>query len=209
MSKVTQIYGSHDEQWQTQISSYIDGALSGDELARFEQHLATCPACQTNLATMQKTVNLVQSLPQIRAPRSFALTPEQAEALRPSKGFKWASLGAAAVAMLLIALFALEFAGIFNVIKEEIVESSSPPVSPIAFVTAIPCPTGAVNCFSTGNTVIPPLERPVIKETKTITVSETAAVRVVQVALGISFGCLIMLAFALRPRAPTKRKLRI
>jgi Putative zinc-finger len=215
MSKVTQIYGSHEEQWQNQISSYIDGELHGDELVQLEQHLADCADCQASLAAMQKMVKAVRAMPPVRTPRSFALSPAQAEALRPSKGFKWASLGAAVVAIFLIALFALELGGSFNVtvITSRVLPTPTP--NSITFSTAdrncTPVPgQGSVTCLGTGDPVtFPPLEVPVVKETVTNTYSDTAVVRVVQLILAVTFGALLVLAYALRPRAPNKDKLRI
>jgi Putative zinc-finger len=216
MAQVTQIYGSHDEQWQNQISSYIDGELNGHELAQFEQHLKTCSICQANLAALEKTVKAVRAVPQVWASRSFALTQEQAEALRPSKGYKWATLAASIAAILIIALFAMELAGSFNVTTVETRVQATPTPSNRIFSTPEPCVTttpgqGSVGCAGgvTSSTNGQYIEVPVIKETYTRTTSETAVVRIVQLLLAIAFGGLLVLAYALRPRAPTKRKLRM
>jgi anti-sigma factor RsiW len=66
---------AHDD-WNVQretISAYVDDALPPDERARFERHLATCDACQRELAEMRDIRTLLRALPQPVLPRSFAL----------------------------------------------------------------------------------------------------------------------------------------
>ncbi|MGQ9889520.1 MAG: anti-sigma factor family protein, partial [Aggregatilineales bacterium] len=61
-----------------QLSAYLDGALSERERATLEVHLQAEPALRAELDSLRQTVALVRGLPRLQAPRSFALTPEQA-----------------------------------------------------------------------------------------------------------------------------------
>ncbi len=64
------------------FSEYIDGLLSGDERAVVEHHLETCEACSEELEALQMTVQLLNQLPSMPVPRSFAI--RAAEATRES-----------------------------------------------------------------------------------------------------------------------------
>jgi Putative zinc-finger len=50
------------------FSAHVDGALEPSTVARLHDHLATCPACQQELARFQQIVNALQSMPEVRAP---------------------------------------------------------------------------------------------------------------------------------------------
>ncbi len=67
------------------LSAYLDGALPAAERAAVEAHLAACPACRTALAELRATQALLRAAPRPAPPRSFALTPAQAEALRSGR----------------------------------------------------------------------------------------------------------------------------
>jgi len=44
------------------MSDYLEGALVGDELARFERHLAGCDGCERALDQLRQTVRLTGML---------------------------------------------------------------------------------------------------------------------------------------------------
>lgn len=44
------------------VTAYFDGALPGNERARFEGHLSACPGCRTYVEQMRQTVALVGGL---------------------------------------------------------------------------------------------------------------------------------------------------
>jgi Putative zinc-finger len=50
------------------FSAHVDGDLEPAARARVNDHLATCPACQRELARFQRVVAALQSLPEARAP---------------------------------------------------------------------------------------------------------------------------------------------
>jgi hypothetical protein len=41
------------------VTQYLEGALSGDELERFEEHLIYCAPCATHVEQMRETIRLV------------------------------------------------------------------------------------------------------------------------------------------------------
>jgi anti-sigma factor RsiW len=45
------------------VTEYFDGALPEMERARFEAHLAECPACELYLAQMRTTIEVVGAAP--------------------------------------------------------------------------------------------------------------------------------------------------
>jgi len=55
------------------LSAYLDGELDARQRARIERHLATCSACQHELATLRATVELLSRVPAKPVPRSFVL----------------------------------------------------------------------------------------------------------------------------------------
>ncbi len=58
---------------QENLSAFLDGELKARDRERIRQHLEVCEACRWELQTLQETVNLVRSLPQVKAPRSFRI----------------------------------------------------------------------------------------------------------------------------------------
>ena len=45
------------------VTDYLDGVLPDDVRARFEEHLAVCPGCQTYLDQMRETASLLGGIP--------------------------------------------------------------------------------------------------------------------------------------------------
>jgi anti-sigma factor RsiW len=43
------------------VTDYLEGALSREDVARFEAHLATCPGCETYLAQLEATIALARA----------------------------------------------------------------------------------------------------------------------------------------------------
>ena len=90
--------------WET-ISAYLDGQLSPGKRARLESRLANNQQLQSALDEMRNTRQILRNTPQLRAPRSYMLTPEMAgqprRLPRLAPMFGWAS----AVASFLFVLF--------------------------------------------------------------------------------------------------------
>lgn len=60
------------------LASYAAGELSPARAARVEAHLESCPACRSEVEDLRVLRAALRSLPDVRAPRSFALTPQMA-----------------------------------------------------------------------------------------------------------------------------------
>lgn len=58
------------------LSAYLDGALSDADRAALEARLQADAELRAALDELRTTVTLIKGLPTLRAPRSFALTPE-------------------------------------------------------------------------------------------------------------------------------------
>lgn len=77
------------------LSAYLDGQLGARERARLETQLATDPALEAELETLQHTVALVRDLPSVPVPRNFILPqtaaarPQPARRVRPHRA--WAA----------------------------------------------------------------------------------------------------------------------
>ncbi|MBI5931173.1 MAG: hypothetical protein HY862_17825 [Chloroflexi bacterium] len=57
------------------LSAFLDGALDPPERSSLERRLATEPLLRAELDSLRDTVSLVKSLPRLKAPRDFTLTP--------------------------------------------------------------------------------------------------------------------------------------
>ncbi len=62
------------------VTDYLEGALSDDEVGRFEEHLAVCPGCQTYLDQMRETAALLGDVPAVTLPEG--MTADLLTALR-------------------------------------------------------------------------------------------------------------------------------
>jgi len=58
------------------LSAYLDGTLSAREVHRLEVRLRDDLVLRQELADLRETIRLVGSLPMVRSPRNFTLTPE-------------------------------------------------------------------------------------------------------------------------------------
>ncbi len=93
------------------LSAYIDNQLSPAEKAELEGRLAKDPQLQAGLDDLRRTVRALRSLPAVKPPRSFTLTPEQA-GVRVRRGplFPILRLSAALCTLLLIVTVARDLA---------------------------------------------------------------------------------------------------
>lgn len=98
------------------LSAYLDGALSAPERERVERHLAVCARCQYELATLRQTVALLRRVPPKRVPRSFVL-PASAQAERAAYrrwGMVNSFLRASAVAVTFMLVLLLSTEALFR-----------------------------------------------------------------------------------------------
>ena len=85
------------------LSAYIDGRVSEPETGQVEHHLAGCDECRLELDALRATVGLLRNLPELEAPRSFALT-EAPASISPTPFVAWTPRIATVAASLLLAV---------------------------------------------------------------------------------------------------------
>jgi len=100
-----------------QLSAYIDGELAAAAAERLEAHLAGCQGCRLEVEQLRATAAALRDLPEVQAPRSFALSPERAAGRRPRAGAAaplalGMRLAAAGVAMALAAVLVVDLGGL-------------------------------------------------------------------------------------------------
>jgi anti-sigma factor RsiW len=65
------------------VTDYLEGALSEDDRARFEEHISRCDGCKEYLAQMRQVIELLGHLP------TAALSPEaERELLAAFRGWR-------------------------------------------------------------------------------------------------------------------------
>ena len=78
------------------LSAFLDGELSPREAEQLEARLATDKELSGALAALRATAEVVGSLPEVRPPRSFALTQDM---VRPRRAYPILQLSTAAAAL--------------------------------------------------------------------------------------------------------------
>ncbi|TET18542.1 MAG: hypothetical protein E3J81_00070 [Dehalococcoidia bacterium] len=85
------------------LSEYIDSRLDSEDRGDVERHLEICEACSNELESLQMTVQLLNRVPLMPAPRSFAISevgtgrvsifePQRLGWLRPATAFATVAL---------------------------------------------------------------------------------------------------------------------
>lgn len=102
----------HCEQAGKMMSARLDGSLDRAEVARLEDHLATCSACRVEWLGMQALDGLFRSVPVRQAPlglraQVIARIDRREQARRAIMGGLTLALGTTTLALLLLAPFAL------------------------------------------------------------------------------------------------------
>ena len=62
--------------FQERLSAHLDGELPPEDAAALQAHLESCDSCREELAAIRLASAALAELPDVEAPRSFALTPE-------------------------------------------------------------------------------------------------------------------------------------
>ena len=146
------------------LSAYIDNQLSPAEKAALEARLATEADLQATLTDLRRTVRALRSLPAVKPPRNFTLTPEQA-GVRVRRGplFPVFRLAAALCTVLLVLAVARDYtasglaaSAVADVTSQGggattvIAPNAAPPMTPSpegsleAYGAGAPAPTGSV-----------------------------------------------------------------
>lgn len=109
------------------LSAYLDGALDPPERSSLEHRLANEPLLRAELESLRDTVNLVKSLPRLKAPRDFSLTPAMLvqtsggssishtpKIIHPARFNRWQVASIATLAASILLVFIGLFAGFDN-----------------------------------------------------------------------------------------------
>lgn len=104
---------SHRRLRRELLSSYLDGRLNEGETRKLEEHLKGCPGCAQEVDEGRNAVRLIQAMPQVSPPRSFALVPAVLQPVgRPAPLRRYLTLATATSALLLMLAFTGDLAGI-------------------------------------------------------------------------------------------------
>ena len=104
------------------LSAYLDNQLSAKEKAGLEARLVRESELRTALAGLRQTARALRSLPVVKPPRNFTLSPRQVEAMaQPRRFFLVLRLATVFAAIALVLVFAGDFAA-----------STAPALSPAA-----------------------------------------------------------------------------
>lgn len=101
-----------------EMSSLIDGSISGDQRFSYESHFQDCISCKDEFLGMQETVFLLKKIPMVQPEKSFLLiereTQESSWSLNNLFSIRRVGMAMALVAMLLFAGDLTGFAGSSN-----------------------------------------------------------------------------------------------
>lgn len=92
-----------------QLSAYLDGALSDKERAIIEARLKLEPELRGNLHELRLSKEGMKSLPEIRIPRSFLLSPDVVGSRSPSFNFPTLEFATVVTAIAFVALVGLDY----------------------------------------------------------------------------------------------------
>ena len=136
------------------LSAYIDNQLSPAEKADLEARLAKEADLQATLTELRRTVRALRSLPAVKPPRSFTLTPEQVpQRARRGPLFPVFRLAAALCTLLLVLTVARDYAtsslgaaAVANVTTQG--GGASTVVAPNVAPLLTPSPEGSLEAYS-------------------------------------------------------------
>ena len=96
--------------WQL-LSNYLDGQLSNQEVLLIKKRLEHEPALTQALNELQQTRYLLQHTRKVSVPRSFTLTPQMAEQIRPARKplFPFFSFASVMATVFLVVVILFEF----------------------------------------------------------------------------------------------------
>ncbi len=95
--------------WET-LSAYVDGQLSPRERAHLESRLQSDSELQSMLEDLRRTQAILRSLPKMRTPRNYTLTPQMVPVKHErSRAFPVLSLASALATLLLVLVLVGDF----------------------------------------------------------------------------------------------------
>ena len=88
------------------LSAYLDGELSDKALARLEARLETDQELKDTIEQLQRARTMMRSLPKIRAPRNYYVTPEMIGAVqKPRRAFPVLRFASVLATLLFVLVF--------------------------------------------------------------------------------------------------------
>jgi hypothetical protein len=156
---------------RAELSAYLDGELIPLRIEALQAHLVSCQSCRTELEALRELKAGLATLPEIAAPRSFALTPEMTtrplreplQAAVPVRAMAMANgmrLAGAGMTLALVLVLVLDFTGggtksgsapsSANV-QQFAAAQNSDSLSPAADNATAPTPAPAHNDLSAGS----------------------------------------------------------
>jgi len=93
------------------LSAYLDQELGPKQSARLEARLKIDPGLRDALEQMRATSGLLRSLPEVRVPRNFTLSPEMAPASAGLSMFKIYRMATVVAAIALVVAVGVDFLG--------------------------------------------------------------------------------------------------
>lgn len=96
------------------LSAYLDGELNPAQAANLEARLQGDPSLAEALDEMRATKRALGSLPMLRPPRNFALTPEMAGLREPRRAYPVLRLASALAMLAFMATCGLDVLGVFS-----------------------------------------------------------------------------------------------
>jgi hypothetical protein len=93
------------------LSAYIDGQLSSGKREQLEARIQTTPELRAALEDLTQTRALVRSLPCLKAPHSFRLTPEMVGRSQPRRLYPFFQFASALTSLLLVMVLLSDFLG--------------------------------------------------------------------------------------------------
>jgi anti-sigma factor RsiW len=99
-----------NQDWEL-LSAYIDGELSSAKSEHLEARVQSNPDLRAALEDLSRTRAMLRSLPRLKAPRSFKLTPEMAGQRQPRRLYPIFQFASALSSLMLILVLLSDFLG--------------------------------------------------------------------------------------------------
>jgi hypothetical protein len=114
------------------ISAYLDGQLSPREHARLESRLKTDSQLRLALEQMRRTRALLRSLPKVRAPRNYVLTPQMVHPRRQApRSYPVLRLVATMASFLFVLVLIGDFLGLGRASSPQIAALTEEPMAQV------------------------------------------------------------------------------
>ncbi|MFO7624603.1 MAG: hypothetical protein R6V73_09650 [Anaerolineales bacterium] len=93
------------------LSAYMDGQLSSSKRVQLESRMQTNPELRAALDELTQTRAMLRSLPRLKAPHSFKLTPEMVGQRQPRRLYPFFQFASALSSLMLVLVLLSDFLG--------------------------------------------------------------------------------------------------